>query len=94
MLLTYSNSPYYKNSKNLHFQNALEIKTRGTTAAAKPEVTATTKNKDRVSTIAIPEEKLSCNKVRTSTILKFQQEIIPILKRDIQNFRGGNLKNH
>ena len=44
--------------------------------------------------IAIPQEKLSCNKVDTTTILKFQQEIIPILKRDIQNFRGGNLKNH
>ena len=24
----------------------------------------------------------------------FQQEIIPFLKRDIQNFREGNLKNH
>ena len=47
-----------------------------------------------VSKIAIPQEKLSCNKVGTTTILKFQQEIIPILKRDIQNFRGGNLKNH
>ena len=29
------------------FQKALEIKTRGTTAAAKPEVTTTTKNNDR-----------------------------------------------
>ena len=47
-----------------------------------------------VSKIAIPQEKLSCNKVGTTTILKFQQEIIPILNRDIQNFRGGNLKNH
>ena len=44
-----------------------------------------------ISTIAIPQEKLSCIKVGTTTILKFQQEIIPILKRDIQNFRGGNL---
>ena len=25
---------------------------------------------------------------------KYQQEIIPVLKRDIQNFRRGNLKNH
>ena len=47
-----------------------------------------------VSTIAIPQEKLSCNKIGTTTILKFQQEIIPILKRNIQNFSGGNLKNH
>ena len=47
-----------------------------------------------VSTIAIPQEKLSCNKVGTTTILKFQQEIIPILKRDIQNFRRGKLNNH
>ena len=30
----------------------------------------------------------------TTAILKFQQEIIPILKRDIQNFMRGNLKNH
>ena len=44
--------------------------------------------------IAISQEKLSCNKVGTNLILKFQQQIIPILKRDIQNFRGGNPKNH
>ena len=44
--------------------------------------------------IAISQEKLSCNKVGTNLILKFQQQIIPILKRNIQNFRGGNLKNH
>ena len=42
--------------------------------------------------IAIPQEKLSWNKVGTTTILKFQQKIIPNLKRDIQNFKGGNLK--
>ena len=47
-----------------------------------------------VSTIATPQEKLSCIKVGTTTILKFQQEIIPILNKDSQNFRGGNLKNH
>ena len=52
------------------------------------------KTTTEISTIAIPQEKLSCIKVGTTTILKFQQEIIPILKRDIQNFRGGNLKNH
>ena len=47
-----------------------------------------------VSTITIPQEKLSCIKVGTTSIVKFQQKIIPILNRDIQNFRGGNLKNH
>ena len=45
-------------------------------------------------TIAIPQEKVSCNKVGTNTTLKFQQENIPVLKRDIKNVRGGNLKNH
>ena len=33
-------------------------------------------------------------KVATTTIFKFQQEIPPILKSDIQKFRRGNLKNH
>ena len=47
-----------------------------------------------LSTIAIPKENLSCNKVDTTTILKVQPEIIPFLKRDSQNFRGGNLNNH
>ena len=47
-----------------------------------------------VSTIAIPQEKLSCKKVGSTNIFKFQQEIIPILNKDIQNVRGGNLKNH
>ena len=48
MLQTYSYSPYYKNSKTCKdFQKTLEIKTRGTTAAAKPEVTTTTKNNDK-----------------------------------------------
>ena len=41
--------------------------------------------------IAISQDKLICNKVGTATISKFQQEIIAILKRDIRNFRGGNL---
>ena len=44
--------------------------------------------------ITMPQEKLSCIKVGATTILKFQQEIIPILNRDIENFRWGNLKNH
>ena len=48
----------------------------------------------RISTIAIPQEKLSCNRVATTTSLKFQQEIIPIVSRDIHNSTGGNLKNH
>ena len=78
------------------FRKTLEIKTRGTAAAAaanqrlqqRPKTTA------GVSTITIPQEKLSCIKVGKTTILKFQQEIIPILNKDIQKFRGGNLKNH
>ena len=45
-----------------------------------------------VSTITVQQEKLICNKASTTTIVEFQLEIIPILKRDIQNFRGGNLK--
>ena len=40
---------------------------------------------------AISQDKLICNKVGTAIISKFQQEIIAILKRDIRNFRGGNL---
>ena len=40
------------------------------------------------------QEKLSYNKVGTTTVLKFQQEINQILKRDIQNFRAGSLKKH
>ena len=47
-----------------------------------------------ISTITVQQEKLICNKASTTTIVEFQLEIIPILKRDIQNFRGGNLKNH
>ena len=70
------------------FQKALEIKTRGTTAAAKPELTTTTKTTTGVSTIAVTQEKMSCNELGTTTVSKFQQEIIPALKRDIQNFRG------
>ena len=35
---------------------------------------------------------MSFNEVGTTTILKFQQEIIPILKKDTQNFRGGTSK--
>ena len=43
--------------------------------------------------MTIPEEKLSSIKVGATTILKLHQEIVPILNRDTQNFRGGNLKN-
>ena len=39
-------------------------------------------------------EKLICDKVCTTTILKLQQDIILTLKKDIQNTTGGNLKNH
>ena len=93
MLKTYSYSPHYKNWKKKtckDFQEALEIKTRGATAPPKPEVTLI----KGVLTDTLPQEKLICNKLGTTTILKFQQEIIPFLKRDIQNFRLANLKNH
>ena len=46
ILQTYSNSPYYKNTIK-DFQKNLEIKTRDTAAAAKLEVTTTTKNNGR-----------------------------------------------
>ena len=41
--------------------------------------------------IIVPQ---GCIKVGKTTILKFHQDIIPILNRGIQNFRGGNLKSH
>ena len=44
--------------------------------------------------MTISQEKLICNKVGKPTILKFQLEIIPIRKKDIQNVRRGNLKNN
>ena len=44
--------------------------------------------------ITIPQEKVICNNVGTTTIFKFQEESFPILKRDIQNFKRGNLKSH
>ena len=93
ILQTYSNSPYYKNSKNLQ---RFPKKSKQEVLQQQPNqrLQELSKTTTGVSTIAIPQEKLSCNKVATTTILKFQQEIIPILKRDIQNFRGGNLKNH
>ena len=69
-------------------------KTRGTIASAKPKLQKPSKITTGISTIAIPQEKLSCNRVATTTILKFHHEIIPIVNRDIHNSRGGNLKNH
>ena len=96
MLRTYSHSPYYKNSKNLQRfpkspgnQNKRYNSNSQTRGYNNQKQTTTGESK-----IAVPQEKLSCSKAGTTTILKFQQEIIPILKRDIQNFRGGNLKNH
>ena len=72
----------------------MEIKTRGKTAAAIPEITIITKKMTGVSMIVIPQEKRSCTKVGIITISKFQQKIIPILKTDIQNFREENLENY
>ena len=64
------------------FQKILETKTRGITAAAKPKVITTTKTMAGVSIIAIPQEKLSCNEVGTTTILKFQQDYSNYEERD------------
>ena len=49
MLQTYSNSTCYENSKTCKdFEKALEFKTRGTTAAVKPEkATTTIKSNDK-----------------------------------------------
>ena len=44
--------------------------------------------------MTIPKGKLICNKVSKTTIPKLQQESVPIVKRDIQNFRGAIVKNH
>ena len=76
------------------FQKALEIKKGVQQQQSNQKLQQLPKTTTRVSTITIPQEKLSCNKVGTTTVLKFRQEIIPILKRGIQNFRGINLKNH
>ena len=39
--------------------------------------------------IKTPQDKLTGR--QPTTISKFQQEIIPVLKRDTQKFRGGNI---
>ena len=74
------------------FQKTLDIKTGGTAGATRLEVITINKNNGRC--INDRNTKLSCKKVGSTNIFKFQQEIIPILNKDIQNVRGGNLKNH
>lgn len=63
-------------------------------AAAKPKGTGAIKNKGRNIKYHTATSKLICGKVGTSSISKFRQEIIPILERDIVNFRQENLKGH
>ena len=95
MLQTYSNSPYYKNSKKLAkiFKKPWKSK-QGVQLQPNQRLQQTPKTTAGVSTITLPQEKLSCIKLGTTTIWEFLQEIILILNRDIQNFRGGNLKSH
>ena len=81
---TYSNSPYYKNSKNLQrFPKSPGNQNKGYNSSSQ---TRGYSNHQKTTT--------ELHKVGTTTILKFRKEIIPILKRDIQNVRGGNLKDH
>ena len=76
------------------FQESLDIKTRGTAGKTKLEVTTINKNNGRGINNRNTIRETEFQKVGSTNILKFQQEIIPILNKDIQNFRGGNLKNH
>ena len=76
------------------FQESLDIKTRGTAGTTKLEVTTINKNNGRGINNRNTIRETEFQKVGSTNILKFQQEIIPILNKDIQNFRGGNLKNH
>ena len=82
MLQTYLN--YYINSKNLQrfpkktwkSKQRLQQQQQQNQRLQQPPKTTT-----GVSTITIPQEKLGCVKVGTTTILKFQQEIFPALNR-------------
>ena len=87
MLQTYSNSPYYRNSKNLQrfskkSWKSKQFKTRGTAAAAaKPEVTTTTKNNGRGISNHNTTREAELHKVGTTTILTFQQKDYPNSKQ-------------
>ena len=85
MFQTYSNSPYYKNSKKLQkfFKKPWKSKQGMQLQQSNQRLQQPPRTTTGVSTITIPQEKLSCYKVGATTILKFQQEIILIL-RDIQ----------
>ena len=85
MLFTTNIQKTYKD-----FRKALEITTRGKTARTKPKLTTTTKNKDR----GINDQNLQTDlqKGGTTTTSKFQQETIPILKKDIQSLREKKSK--
>ena len=83
MLQTFSNSPYYKNSKKLEKISKKLWKSKQVVQQQPNQgLQQTPKTTVGVSTITIPQEKLSCIKVGTTTILKFQQKIIPVLNRD------------
>ena len=73
-----------KIQKNLQrFPKSPGNQNKRSTVAAKPKVTTTTKHNDRRINDRIPQKKLSCIKVGTTTNLRFQQDIIQILRRDI-----------
>ena len=97
MLQTYSNSPYHKKFKKYTKISKKLWKSEQGVQQQQPNyrLQKPSKTTTRVSTITISQGKLICNKVvrQPTTISKFQQEIIPILKGDTQNFRQGNLEN-
>ena len=94
MLQTYSNSPYQV-SKNLQRFSKKPWKSKQGVQQQQPnqKLQQPPKNGRGINNHNTTR-KLSCIKVGTTTILKFQQKIIPTLNRDIQNFRERNLKNH
>ena len=87
----YSNALYCKNSKNLvkiseklwKSQQGVQQQQQNKSLQQPPKTTT------GVPTITITQE-LICKKGGTTTISKFQQEIIPVLKKDIQNLKPFN----
>ena len=77
MLQTYSNSPYNKSSKNLQRFPKKPWKSKQGVQQQQPnqKLQQPAKTTAVVSKITIPQEKLSCIKVGTTTISKLQQEI-------------------
>ena len=87
----YSNALYCKNSKNLakiseklwKSQQGVQQQHQNKSLQQPPKTTT------GVPTITITQE-LICKKGGTTTISKFQQEIIPVLKKYIQNLKPFN----